>query len=341
MGPAGPARPADELEALAATSARRPGPVRPPVPRPVLAQWYRAADLILVPSHSESFGLVALEAEACGTPVVAADVGGLPTLSATRASRRGPRDRRLDRRRRGLLVDTPTIGRRASTTRPRCARPALVWQAIHDHRPPSRGVCGVPRRHPRRPGGPASPAASRAPPAGPVSDHPATDPEATARGIPRRRRPRVGAGGRDGEYVVTLPGEKKLQDRRVPARPTRSTSVSAFVVRNPDENHEEFYRHLLRRTCDSPASPTRSTPTATSTSRARSHGGARRRVPRPALRRRPRRERRGLQRAAGPRLPRLDEEGVGLAHLAGESTRNLDAFRHLLEDQAARATSLG
>lgn len=43
----------------------------------VLAEIYRAADLVLVPSRSESFGLVALEAQACGTPVVAADVGGL------------------------------------------------------------------------------------------------------------------------------------------------------------------------------------------------------------------------------------------------------------------------
>jgi D-inositol-3-phosphate glycosyltransferase len=48
-----------------------------PRPHDRLATIYQAADLVLMPSWSESFGLVALEAQACGTPVVAAGVGGL------------------------------------------------------------------------------------------------------------------------------------------------------------------------------------------------------------------------------------------------------------------------
>ncbi len=54
----------------------------PPQPGDRLAQLYRAADVLCVPSHNESFGLVALEAQACGTPVVAASVGGLVTAVA-------------------------------------------------------------------------------------------------------------------------------------------------------------------------------------------------------------------------------------------------------------------
>ena len=63
----------------------------PPSDRTVLAEWYRAADVAVVPSYSESFGLVAVEAQACGTPVVAAAVGGLRTAVADEVS--------------GLLVD--------------------------------------------------------------------------------------------------------------------------------------------------------------------------------------------------------------------------------------------
>lgn len=51
-----------------------------PQPHHLLSTYYRAADAVVVPSRSESFGLVALEAAACGTPVVAAAVGGLRTL---------------------------------------------------------------------------------------------------------------------------------------------------------------------------------------------------------------------------------------------------------------------
>ncbi|MDP9386516.1 MAG: glycosyltransferase [Actinomycetota bacterium] len=51
-----------------------------PQPHELLSTYYRAADVSVVPSRSESFGLVALEAAACGTPVVASAVGGLRTL---------------------------------------------------------------------------------------------------------------------------------------------------------------------------------------------------------------------------------------------------------------------
>jgi D-inositol-3-phosphate glycosyltransferase len=73
-----------------------------PQPHHMLSSFYRAADVVLVPSRSESFGLVALEAAACGTPVVAAAVGGLRTL--------------VDHGRTGFLVDGRDAGHYAAHT---------------------------------------------------------------------------------------------------------------------------------------------------------------------------------------------------------------------------------
>ncbi len=58
----------------------------PPAPQSRLADWYTAADVCVVPSYNETFGLVAVEAQACGTPVVAASVGGLVTAVADGSS---------------------------------------------------------------------------------------------------------------------------------------------------------------------------------------------------------------------------------------------------------------
>lgn len=80
-GPSGSGLDAPESLILLARSLGIDDVVRfePPAGQRELADWYRAADLTAVPSYNESFGLVALESQACGTPVVAAAVGGLRT----------------------------------------------------------------------------------------------------------------------------------------------------------------------------------------------------------------------------------------------------------------------
>jgi D-inositol-3-phosphate glycosyltransferase len=83
-----------------------------PQPHELLSSYYRAADVCIVPSRSESFGLVALEAAACGTPVVAAAVGGLTTL--------------IDEGRTGFLVEDPTPQRYAAAVRKIFAEPLLA-----------------------------------------------------------------------------------------------------------------------------------------------------------------------------------------------------------------------
>jgi D-inositol-3-phosphate glycosyltransferase len=92
----------------------------PPQSREDLVRVYRAADLVAVPSYSESFGLVAVEAQACGTPVVAAAVGGLPV-----AVRDGVT---------GALVDGHDVGDWAHTIDSVLAHdPGAMRQAAIDH----------------------------------------------------------------------------------------------------------------------------------------------------------------------------------------------------------------
>jgi D-inositol-3-phosphate glycosyltransferase len=84
----------------------------PPQPHELLSTYYRAADVCVVPSRSESFGLVALEAAACGTPVVATGVGGLTTL--------------VEHARTGFLVSEPAPEAFAAFVRQIVAEPLLA-----------------------------------------------------------------------------------------------------------------------------------------------------------------------------------------------------------------------
>ena len=84
----------------------------PPVAQQELASWCAAATAVAVPSYNESFGLVAAEAQATGTPVVAAAVGGLTTVVADGRS--------------GLLVDSHDAHDWANALRRLIDDPALT-----------------------------------------------------------------------------------------------------------------------------------------------------------------------------------------------------------------------
>lgn len=88
-----------------------------PQPHHILSTYYRAADVVLVPSRSESFGLVALEAAACGTPVVANAVGGLLTIVEHGRTGFLVPDRQPDIFARHIreLLDDPALSARMST----------------------------------------------------------------------------------------------------------------------------------------------------------------------------------------------------------------------------------
>ena len=99
----------------------------PPVTQAELAVWASAATAVAVPSYNESFGLVAVEAQATGTPVVAAAVGGLTTVvrdgvSGLLVDTHEPRDWAAALRR---LIDDPAAGRAARPGRGR-ARPGVL-----------------------------------------------------------------------------------------------------------------------------------------------------------------------------------------------------------------------
>jgi D-inositol-3-phosphate glycosyltransferase len=88
----------------------------PPAAPDTLRDWYTAADLVAVPSFNESFGLVALEAQACGTPVVATRTGGLLTTVADGRS--------------GILVEGHDAGDWAAALERALARPELRQGAL-------------------------------------------------------------------------------------------------------------------------------------------------------------------------------------------------------------------
>ncbi|XCM84033.1 D-inositol-3-phosphate glycosyltransferase [Kitasatospora sp. HUAS MG31] len=102
----------------------------PPVGQQVLAEWYRAATALVMPSHSESFGLVALEAQACGTPVVAAAVGGLPVAvrdAVTGTLVHGHRPEAWAEALRPYVTDRALVARRGAAAARHAAR--FGWDA--------------------------------------------------------------------------------------------------------------------------------------------------------------------------------------------------------------------
>ncbi|MFW0788614.1 D-inositol-3-phosphate glycosyltransferase [Gordonia sp. CPCC 205333] len=94
----------------------------PPQPPSSLTTVYRASDVVAVPSYSESFGLVAIEAQACGIPVIAADVGGLGVA--------------VDNGRTGVLVAGHAIGDWTNALEKLLDQPAeraAMGSAAHKH----------------------------------------------------------------------------------------------------------------------------------------------------------------------------------------------------------------
>jgi D-inositol-3-phosphate glycosyltransferase len=246
-GPSGPGggQAAADLDALAARLGIA-GLVlrRGPVPRDELPRWYRAADVVAVPSRHESFGLVALEAQACGTPVLAARVGGLPAAVADGVS--------------GVLVEGRDPRRWAGD----------LVRLLDDPGERARLGAGA-RRHAERHSWRATAAATAAVYERVLTAGEGGGGEAAAVGVGFRG----GAGGggvvaavsaavrgfldaagvehvpgtRPGEVVASVPGERRRSVTVSLLAGSHTLSAAVFVCRRPEDDPAAVHDLLLRR----------------------------------------------------------------------------------------------
>ena len=212
----------------------------PPVAQSELADWYAAATLVCVPSYNESFGLVAVEAQAAGTPVVAAAVGGLTTVvrdgsSGFLVEGHDPADYAAVMAR---IVDQPALRAELSRGRRRSRPPSSPGTA-----PPS-----APSRSTARPRRPCGRTWQSSPHERPRSEQ--TEQAPGDRGRPVRAGRTATWSGRSSPRASSAwccPARRSSRRRCGSTSAGTRSRVHAFVARHPDENHERVYRWLLER----------------------------------------------------------------------------------------------
>ena len=195
----------------------------PPVAQTELVDWYAASTLVGVPSYNESFGLVAIEAQATGTPVVAAAVGGLTTVVRDGHS--------------GLLVEDHEA--RDGGLASRVIEPGLR-ERLRGGRWSRRATFGWDRT--------AEMMLEVYAQARTFSESPSlSDPAGTVRDYLTDDRDRVH------RAFCRASSRSRCRARRSCRQPCRfdvgehALEVHAFVCRKPDENFEGVYRWLLER----------------------------------------------------------------------------------------------